>query len=436
MLCGSPHRVKMEKRYESKNGVSVYTYKNEALNGFHLSLFFKAGSIYEEKDECGITHFFEHVAIRNVNKLMGDSLYVELDRRAVEFNASTYSEMCQFYTGGVKENFSFCASLITKVLSPIILDKKGIDAERKRIKAEIRESDEKSSLSSLSAESVHSGTSLASSILGTQGSVDKINRSRLNSYREKITNKENVFFYLTGNFAPSDVDILLAEIEKYDIKSGEMRSNVAPVSRYFFRRTESENSIIIKNSSSTSLKFTFDIDMEKVTVPEGDLIYDILFNGYSSPFFVKMSEEEGMFYDISSSSDRYKNIGNFSLSFEVKEKELYRSLEMALSIFSSFTKTVLSDEDMMKATYVKNSRLLFDDARELAFTFAYDNHVMDQGYRDIDARSKCYEAITPERLNLCAKEIFRRSNLTLVIKANAKKTDLQRILSLMKAYLD
>lgn len=425
----------MEKTYKSKNGVTVYTYENSHLHGFHLSLFFKAGLIYEEKHEYGITHFFEHAAIRNVNRQMGGTLYRELDRRAVEFNASTYSEMCQFYTGGATESFDFSASLICKIFAPITLSADEILSERKRIKAEIRESDEKSSVSTLSQEAVHEGTSLSSSILGNVKSVDKINKKRLNLYREKISALENLFFYLTGSFTEKDVYFLLSEIEKYEFKISTPLGNQAPVSNYFFNREKSEKRLVIKNSDTTLVRFTFDIDMKKVSMKEGDLLYDALFNGYSSPFFIKMSEEEGLFYDINSNSERYKNIGTMSLSFEVKEKELMRSLEMALSIFSDFKNKLLSDEDMMKAAYVKNSGLLLDDARELAFTFAYDNHIMDEKNDSVSSRADAYNAVTPERLRDCAREIFTKNNLTLTVKTNKKKIRREEILSLIDTYL-
>jgi predicted Zn-dependent peptidase len=425
----------MEKTYISNNGVRVYTYKNETLHGFHLSLFFKAGLIYEDLSELGITHFFEHVAIRNVNRLMNGSLYRELDRLAVEFNASTYSEMCQFYTGGAADSLPFCASLITKLFCPIILDKSEIDAERKRIKAEIRESDDKGSLSFISNEAVHKNTALAFSILGNLQSVGKITKNRLETYRRKITCRENVFFYLTGNFQDADVKTLITEIEKYEIASGEICDNTAPVSHYFFNRDKSDTQIVIKNSQNTSVRFSFDIDMTKISMPEGDLIYDTLFNGYSSPFFIKMSEEEGLFYDITTSSERYKNIGTLSLSFEIKEKELLFALEMALSIFASFKNTPIKNEDMMKAQYVKNAGLLLDDARELAFTFAYDNHMMDNSYRDVASRSKAYDEITPERFLKCAREIIKKENLTLAVKCNKKKISKEKIKELIDKYL-
>ncbi len=417
----------MEKMYVCK-GIPLYTYENKNLHSFHISLFFKAGSIYENEGECGITHFFEHAAIRNVAKIMNDRLYPELDRRGVEFNASTYSEMVQFYTGGAPSNFKFCSSLIIKILSPIILGKDGVDAERKRIKAELRESEDKNSLSSLAAESVHEGTSLSRSILGTVGSVNKIGGKRLEEYRQKITTEGNFFFYVTGNFDKRDLEFLISEIEKYEIKKGEKRDNLAPVSQNFFKRG---GSVRLKNCDSVSVRFTFDLDMSLCSMPLGDLIYDILFNGYSSPFFIKMSEEAGLFYDITSSSERYKNIGNIAVSYEVSEKNLYSSIKMAVDILNKFKSELLSEEDLMKSTYVKNAEILLDDPRELAFTFAYDNHIMELGYKDVCDRAEKYQKITPEEIRAAAGKIFTHDNLTLIVKGKKRKINLQKIKELI-----
>ena len=136
----------MEKCLVSKNGIKIYAHKNSSLHGFFLSLFFRGGSMYEKEDEMGITHFLEHILVRNVNKLYGMKLYSILDRYGLEFNASSFSEMVQFYMSGASVNFTYAAEIFAKLLNPLILDKNEIDAERKRIKAEIRESDEKNSL--------------------------------------------------------------------------------------------------------------------------------------------------------------------------------------------------------------------------------------------------------------------------------------------------
>ena len=103
----------------TKNGITVYDYKNPNIHSFYLSLFIRAGSMHEELS--GITHFLEHAAIRNVGAIMNGELYSTLDRYGIEFNASTYSEMVQFYITGASANFDLASEIISAILSPIVL---------------------------------------------------------------------------------------------------------------------------------------------------------------------------------------------------------------------------------------------------------------------------------------------------------------------------
>lgn len=419
----------MEKERTSKNGIKIYEYKNPALHGFFISLFLRAGCMYETEENSGITHFLEHILVRNVNKSMGGNLYRNLDRHGLECNASTFSEMVQFYVSGASGNFSLGADVIGRLFLPISLTSAEIDAERKRIKAEIRESDDKNALSSFSNEKVYEGTSLSRPITGTNKSVDKIGKTRLEEYRKSVFTKENAFIYVTGNYTDSDMDSLAREISKYHLYSGETHDTVAPVPTLFGKR---EGKVYVKNADFTMVRFNFDLDMTKVSVPETDLIYDLLFSGYSSSFFMEMSEERGLFYDISGSVERYRNIGTLSFSFELKEKDLIPAIELAIQILDSFKKNTLSDDALMKASYVDNAPILYDDNRDFNFTMAYDNHIINLGYSSLDERIKAYDAITAEDIRRAACEIFAKNNLTLTLKGNKRKIDTPAIESILE----
>lgn len=412
---------KMEERYLTDNGIEIFGYKNPHLHGFFISLFLRAGSMYESERDNGITHFFEHVSIRNVNKLMGGGLYSALDRNGVEFNASTYSEMVQFYVSGATDKFGFAAEVLSKLFSPIALDSGEIDLERRRIKAEIRESDDRNSLLSFSNRVVHSGTSLERSITGSLGTVSAINAKRLEEYRKRTFTKDNVFLYVTGNYSDSDIEGIRKLFSSVgELPVGEAHNNVAPVSVSHFSRS---NEVNIKSSDYTMVRFTFDIDMSKVSVPETDLIYDMLLSGYDSPFFIEMSEHRGLFYDLTGAVERYRNIGELYFSYEVKRQDLEKALSLTVELLNKFKKTVYPDGALMKCGYVDNAYMLYDDSRELNFTFAYDNHVMGLGYASLDERRRAYESVGGEDIKRAANEIFKRSNLTFTMKGDKKKTD-------------
>lgn len=415
----------MEKKHVTKNGIEIYGYKNPALHGFYISLFLKAGGMYESENDSGITHFLEHISIRNVNKIMNGRLYSELDRLGVEFNASTYSEMVQFYLSGASRNFRFGAEVISKLFSPIELSKNEIDSERKRIKAEIRESDDKNSLLAFSNSEIYAGTSLARAITGTLSSVDKITVKRLEKYRKATLSVGNVFFYLTGNYEDSDVLYLASLIEACDIEqSSEIRENKAPVSQNHFKRG---GKVAVKSAEYTMARFSFDLDMTKLSVPETDLIYDMLLSGYASRFFLEMSETRGLFYDISGAVERYRNIGELCFTYELRQKDLASAVEITVDILNEFKKTLHAPDSLMKCGYVDNAYMLFDDARELNFTFAYDNHIMNLGYASVEERKNAYASVTPEDIQRAAREIFKPDNLTLTLKGDKRKINTEQL---------
>ena len=76
----------MEKRIDTISGIPVYSYLNPHLHKFCLCMYVKGGSMYERKTENGISHFFEHVVIRNINVLMEGGLYQVLDRLGLSFH--------------------------------------------------------------------------------------------------------------------------------------------------------------------------------------------------------------------------------------------------------------------------------------------------------------------------------------------------------------
>ena len=406
------------------NGVEIHSYRNPDVHGFYISLFLKAGCMYEDARDVGITHFLEHVAIRNVNALMGGELYSLLDKYGVEFNASTYNEMVQFYVSGAKKNFGVGIQIIKALFSPIVLTPSDVRAECARIKAEIRENDERGSLLNFTNSIVHAGTTLSRTITGTASVISRITPARLERYRRSVLTRENAFIYVTGAFDTSQLDELTRTVGECEIYEGEAHTGVAPVSDAFFKRTPE---VYVKNADYTMLRFTFDMDMTRISSAEADILYDILLGGYNSRFFIEMSEREGIFYDLSGSVERYKNIGTISFSYEVKPSQIYTAVEKTLQILRSFVTSPPTEDECMKAGYVDNAYMLYDDSRELNFTFAYDNHVLSSGYRSIEERAAMYEAVTPADISAIADMLFRPENLTLTVKGRRKRIDTERL---------
>ena len=414
----------MEKHIKAKNGLDIYSYRLENTHSFYISLYVKMGSMYEDERNCGISHFLEHAVIRNINRILDGELYPLLDRYGLEFNASTYAEMVQFYISGAPSSFAVAAQIIAEVLAPIDLSREDFEAERGRIRAEIREGQERTSLGQFTLEEVFGSCSLSRSITGTGVSVSRTSRRALEEHRRRSFTVGNTFLYVTGRFSDGDICLLSERVEKYPLYSGEIRDNTAPVSKYFGNR---QLAVRLKNADYCKVRFTFDLDMSRISLPESDLVHAILVGGYSSELFVEMSERRGLFYDIDSLSDRYKNIGMLAFSFELREAQLYEATELVVGLLKRLKTQILPPERCMHATYVDNAPMLLDSPRELNFTMAYDNHIMDMGYPDLRARASAYGAVTPGRLRELFCMIFTTNNLTFTMKGKRKSVDTKRL---------
>ena len=64
----------MNEHSASVNGISIYSLTNPNLRSFCLSLYVRAGSIFEDLSNNGISHLFEHVVFRINTKIFMSSL--------------------------------------------------------------------------------------------------------------------------------------------------------------------------------------------------------------------------------------------------------------------------------------------------------------------------------------------------------------------------
>ena len=199
---------------------------------------------------------------------------------------------------------------------------------------------------------------------------------------------------------------------------------MAPVPNRFFKRN---CTVAIKNSEYHYVRFSFDVDTSRYSEAENSLFYDILFEGESCRIHQELSEQTGFVYSFAPQYERYNNLGNLSVYYEVRPADLYASVEKVVDVFCSM-KHGLKDELLyVLPPYVDNAMLLLDDAEEFNWNRAYECHILSETYPDIEARKQAYEAVTIQRIMEMAREIFRTDNLVVTFKAPRNRVDPEKI---------
>lgn len=235
----------------------------------------------------------------------------------------------------------------------------------------------------------------------------------------------NIFFYISGNYPESSLSVLTRLLEPYSFSFlKEERENIAPVPKRFGQR---KPKIYVKNSKKTCVCFSVDIDASRYTLAEKNLLFDILFEGEFCKIHQELSEKKGYVYSYDPCFQHYNNIGQMTLVYEVLPKHLYDSVETVIEVLKSMKEGITDELSYVLPHYIDNAGFLLDDTEEFNWVRAYEGHILDVYYKDIEERTESYRSVTTERMTQICREVFRQSNILLTIKGKKKKVDKERL---------
>jgi len=416
----------MERTHKTANGINIYDYRNNRIGGFSLSLFFKRGSMFESEEENGSSHLFEHMVFRHLNKLYNGELYKKLDSLGLSMEAITTYHYVQFEFSGAGTHFRDAARILSDIFLPFTMTGAEIKPEKERIKAEIRENGDATSLGYFCDKLVWGNSSLARSISGTAKNVDKIGVNALKELQNKMLTAENIFIYAAGNYTDNDIISLISLLEAYSISHGDALDYTVALPESFGNRP---HEVFIKNSVYTVVQASFDIPLPAEKYPALCLLSDMLFTGNTALIHDALSERSGLVYSFTNYLDIYKNASTVYLMYEVRSDKLYKSVEEAMRVFSTAGEKAEEYLKYALPEYTDNYALVEDSTSGLTSKFAFEAHVLDLPYRSAEERKNAFGAITPKEIREIADTVFRPECLTLALKAHKKNTDTEKLLN-------
>ncbi len=410
------------------NGVKICSLVNPNLNSFCLSLYVRAGSLFENSSNNGISHLFEHVVFRNL-KSKYDNFYELLSIHGIDFNGCTYKEFISFTLNGPCREFDFACEILCGIFDYINLSRIEFDNEKRRIKAEIREQDERASLDYFFNRIVWKDSEAEKTVLGYCKFLDNISVKKLNEFRNECFSQENCLIYITGNVNEKNIDKLKERINTFDIQKIKcMRNNSVSVNRDFFHRSCTVN---VKDDYWHYVKMGFDVDCSKYSNAVLDLLYEILFKGDKALIHNYLSEENPLIYSYDSTLEQYDNIGNLNFKFEIDKNKIDEAITAIVKLLNDIKSGYFNFEANLKAV-LYYAEMEFDRPDDLNWSMAYYNHILNT--QPIDYSDELYGRfrITKEQVIDAAKEIFQVKNMTVAIKGNKKRINAKHLENILK----
>lgn len=291
-------------------GARLIMEKIPYVQSVSMGIWAKAGAVNEEPEIAGISHYIEHMSFKGTNRRNAKQIAEDADRIAGQINAFTGKEATCYYMKTLSSNVEKGADILLDMFLESQFDQAEMDRERMVIFEEMKmiEDSPEDDIHDLIAELAFAGKNLSKSIIGTQDSLNNVDRDRILAYRNREYTTDSIVVSIAGNF---DEDEVFAIFDGKFEQFGKTKALPAD-----------DPSIIYTPAYLSKVK---DIEQSHVClsapgIARSDdrfhacsIVNNIMGGSMSSRFFQNIREEKGLAYSVYSMNSTFTNDGYYCI---------------------------------------------------------------------------------------------------------------------------
>jgi predicted Zn-dependent peptidase len=401
-----------------RNNLKLIVVPIPKLESVALTVWVKTGSRYEREKEGGISHFLEHMVFKGTKKRPSAKIISEtIDSLGAEYNAGTSKEWTNFYIKARSGVIDKAYDLISDVVFNPLL--KGADIERERgvilEEMAMKEDSPLFNVGDIFENVIYKNTSLGKDIIGTPGTVKKIQKKDFENYRNKHYFPENILVTVSGGVSEEKA-VKLAR--KY-FEKGSGSHKATNYSNLEFNQEKPEVAIKTKSTDQAHLIVGFRGDGYGTKDRYFEAVLStILGGGMSSRIFEEVREKRGLAYAVKTSSDHYRDNGYVATYAGVRLDKTEEAIKVILDQYYGLasSKYKITNKELFKAKeYVKGHVALnLEDTININTFIGLEEIYLNTLRKPSEVYKNIDKVNISDVLNV-AKRFFRPSNLNLAI---------------------
>lgn len=344
------------------NGIKLITIKKDTqISSLHLGI--KVGSMYEDIDEKGISHFIEHMIFKGTQNRTNEKLNLDLENLGGEYNAYTGYDYTVYSITNLNEELERSIEIVSDMIIHPMFKKDEVEKEKKVILSEIKAS--KDDMEQYSFRMINEiafrKSPLKYDTCGSENTVKKFTRSELIEFYKNYYLPNNCFISIVSHY---DHNYVLNLVLKY-FKNWEYKK---------FTRKQVE---IEKNFSCKKIGFKRDIEQSTVMFlytlygldKKEELAFRILNHRLgespNSILFRKLREEKGLAYDVYTDINLARDVKTLYIYTAVSEENIQITIDTILKCIQD-----IKDE---KTAFDKDSILIMKKSLKTAVAFTLED---------------------------------------------------------------
>lgn len=402
------------------NGLRV-VHKPSSSPVAHCCVMIAAGSRDESENEAGMAHFIEHLLFKETRKRKSFHINNRLESVGGELNAFTTKEETCIYASFMPEFYDRTMELFSDILWNSVFPEDEIKKERKVILEEINSyKDSPADLIFDEFENlVFKEHQLGHYILGTSGTVRKINKKQIEEFYRKNYVPERMVIASSGKIEAGKLFKMAGKYFSEDRHAGgksirEPFLNYSPAKKTLRKKTYQTH--FISGTTAYSLK-----DQRRFCL---NLLSNILGGpGMNSKLNLILREKNGLTYNVESGFLPYTDTGLFHIYFGVEPSSFGKASDLAFKEMRNLKVKKLGPVQLKNARQQLCGQLAIhyeSDLNEI-FTMARSLSVNNKIYSLPDIFS-IIESLSDSDLLYTANEIFDEELFSTIVYNPGRKS--------------
>lgn len=397
------------------NGLRLVNTKVDSTEAVNILILVGAGSRYENVSEMGIAHFLEHMFFKGGEKYDTPKKVAEtIDGIGGDFNAFTGKEYVGYYVKCASKDKEIAFDVLSDMLLKTKLAQKDIEKERGVIIEELNMyQDTPIYQIGWNFERLMFGdTPMGRDQIGIPETINSFLKEDFELYKKDLYSADNTVIAISGNIEESEsIDLVNKYFQLKNLTKIRKKSNAV------YNTSEESVSIADKKTEQAHLMLGYPcVNYNDELAVSARILSVIMGGNMSSRMFLKIREEQGLCYSISSSVDQYTDIGTFSVQAGIDLKRVPQALEAIVKEVELSTKNSATEEELNKAkNYLKGKLTLrLEDSEEISSFYGTQEVLKNNSISIKDYFTKI-DSVSLEDLSFIAKKYFKKENCKLSI---------------------
>ncbi|MCH8989518.1 MAG: insulinase family protein [Chloroflexi bacterium] len=373
-----------------------------------------AGSRYESDKLAGVSHFIEHLPFKGTkNWPTARDVSEAIEGVGGVMNASTDREMTVFWCKVARLHYKTAFSVLLDMVLHSRLDPEEVEKEREVIQEELRMTYDQPSyrVDLLIDEAMWPDQAMGRDVGGTPETVADIQQKDIREYMHQQYNPANTVVAVAGNVTHDEVVDMLVETTR-DWKPLE------PLK--WEPATDGVDGPVVKVERRRSDQSHLCLGVPGLSLAHPDryafnLMNTILGDGMSSRLFLNLREEQGLAYDVHSSTSYFRDTGSLVVYCGVEPHKTNDAVKTIVQEFKGMHEAP-SEQELNKAREYSKGRLLLrmEDTRSVA-SWLGAQELLQDSVRTPDEVVDLLDAVEPADIARVAIDLLDDDKIRLAV---------------------